>query len=73
MAKSEVLLYSRSKFNATAILYYKLIICKGKILYGIALYEIAILLTPFMKEYFNSFDDMIRLLYPGIYRKMFVD
>ena len=33
MPKSEVLLYSRSKFNATAILY-KLAICKGKI-YGI--------------------------------------
>ena len=39
MPKSEVLLYSRSKFNATAILY-KLAICKGKI-YGIVLYEIA--------------------------------
>ena len=53
--KSEVLLYlySHSKFNATAILY-KLAICKGKILYGIVLYEIAI----FMKEYFNSFDDI---------------
>ena len=38
MPKSEVLLYSRSKFNATAILY-KLAICKGKI-YGIVLYEI---------------------------------
>ena len=39
MPKSEVLLYSRSKFNATAILY-KLAICKGK-MYGIVLYEIA--------------------------------
>ena len=57
MPKSEVLLYSRSKFNATAILYYKLAIYKGKI-YGIALYEIAILLTYFMKEYFKSFDDI---------------
>ena len=58
MPKSEVLLYSRSKFNATAILYnYKLAICKGKI-YGIVLHEIAILLTDFMKEYFNSFDDI---------------
>ena len=57
MPKSEVLLYSRSKFNATAI-FYKLAICKGKILYGIVLYEIAILLTHFMKEYFNSFDDI---------------
>ena len=56
MPKSEVLLYSRSKFNATAILY-KLAICKGKI-YGIVLYEIAILLIHFMKEYFNSFDDI---------------
>ena len=56
MSKSEVLLYSRSKFNVTAILY-KLAICKGKI-YGIVLYEIAILLTHFMKEYFNSFDDI---------------
>ena len=56
MPKSEVLLYSRSKFNATAIIY-KLAICKGKI-YGIVLYEIAILLTNFMKEYFNSFDDI---------------
>ena len=56
MPKSEVLLYSRSKFNATAILY-KLAICKGK-MYGIVLYEIAILLTHFMKEYFNSFDDI---------------
>ena len=53
MPKSEFL-YSRSKFNATAILY-KFAICKGKI-YGIVLYEIAILLTHFMKEYFNSFD-----------------
>ena len=50
------LLYSHSKFNATVILY-KLAICKGKI-YGIVLYEIAILLTHFMKEYFNSFDDI---------------
>ena len=57
MPKYEVLLYSRSKFNATAILY-KLAICKGKILYCIVLYEIAILLTHFMKEYFNSFDDI---------------
>ena len=56
MPKSEVLLYSRSKFNATAILY-KLTICKGKI-YGIVLCEIAILLKHFMKEYFNSFDDI---------------
>ena len=37
---------------------YKLAICKGKILYFIVLYEIAILLTHFMKEYFNSFDDI---------------
>ena len=36
---------------------YKLAISKGKI-YGIVLYEIAILLTHFMKEYFNSFDDI---------------
>ena len=35
----------------------KLALCKGKI-YGIVLYEIAILLTHFMKEYFNSFDDI---------------
>ena len=56
MPKSEILLYSCSKFNATAILY-KLAICKGKI-YGIVLYEIAMLLTHFMKEYFNSFDDI---------------
>ena len=56
MPKSEVLLYSRSKFNATAILY-KLAICKGKI-YGIVFYKIAILLTHFMKQYFNSFDDI---------------
>ena len=57
MPKSEALLYSRSKFNAAAILY-KLAIFKGKI-YGIDLYEIAILLTHyFMKEYFNSFDDI---------------
>ena len=57
MPKSEVLLYSRSKFNAAAILY-KLAICKGKIIYCIVLYEIAILLTHFTKEYFNSFDDI---------------
>ena len=57
MPKSEVLLYSRSKFNATAILYYKLAICKGKI-YGIVLYKIAILLIHFMKEYFDSLDDI---------------
>ena len=56
MPRSEGLLYSRSKFDATAILY-ELAICKGKI-YGIVLYEIAILLTNFMKEYFNSFDDI---------------
>ena len=56
MPKSEVLLYSHSKFNAIAVLY-KLAIYKGKI-YGIVLYEIAILLTCFMKEYFNSFDDV---------------
>ena len=56
MLKSEVLSYSRSKFNATATLY-KLAICKGKI-YGIVLYEIAVILTNFMKEYFNSFDDI---------------
>ena len=56
MLKSEVLLYSRYKTNATAISY-KLAICKGKI-YGIVLYEIAILLTHFVKEYFNSFDDI---------------
>ena len=56
MPKSEVLLYSRSKFNATAILY-KLSIYKGKI-YGIVLYEIAMLLTHFMKKYFNSFNDI---------------
>ena len=55
MPKSEVL-YSHSKFIATAILY-KLAIRKGKI-YGIVLYEIAILLTNFMKEYFNSVDDI---------------
>ena len=56
MPKSKVLLYSRSKFNATAILYYiyKLAICKGKIV----LYETAILLTHFMKEHFNSFGDI---------------
>ena len=52
----KVLLYSRSKFNATAILY-KLAICKGKI-YGTDLYEIAILLTHFTEEYSNSFDDI---------------
>ena len=46
--KSEVLLYSRSKFNATALLY-KLAICKSKI-HCIVLYELAILLTHFMKE-----------------------
>ena len=56
MPESEVLLYSHSKFNVTAILY-KLAICKGKI-YGIVLCEIAILLTRFMKEYFDSFDDI---------------
>ena len=56
MSKSEVLLYSRSKFNVIAILH-KLAICKGKI-YGIVLYEIAFLLTHFMKEHFNSFDDI---------------
>ena len=56
MPRLEVLLYSRSKFNETAILY-KLAICKDKI-YGIVLYEIAILLTHFMKEYFNSFDNI---------------
>ena len=38
-------------------LIYKLAICKGKI-YCIVLYEIAILLTHFMKEYFNSLDDI---------------
>ena len=58
MPKSEVLLYSRSKFNATAhAISYKFAICKGKI-YGIVLYEITILLIHFMKEYFNSFDDI---------------
>ena len=56
MPMSKVLLCSRSKFNATAILY-KLAICKGKI-YIMVLYEITILLTHFMKEYFNSFDDI---------------
>ena len=56
MPKSEVLLYSRSKFNATATLY-KLAICKGKIS-CIVLYEIVILLIYFMKKYFNSFDDI---------------
>ena len=50
MLKSEDLLYSRVKL-------YKLAICKGKI-YCVVLYEIAILLTHFMKEYFNSFDDI---------------
>ena len=49
MSKSEVLLYSRSKFNVTAILHK---------IYGIVLYEIAILLTHYMKEYFNSFHDI---------------
>ena len=58
MPKSEVLLYSRSKFNATAHCYiYKLAICKSKI-YCKVLYELAILLTHFMKEYFSSFDDI---------------
>ena len=61
MPKSGVLLYSHSIFNATAISY-KLIICKGKI-YCIVLYEIAILLTHFMKAYFNSFDNIQFFLY----------
>ena len=56
MPNSEVLLYSRSKFNATAILY-KLAICKSKIC-GIVLHEVVILLTHFLKEYFNSFDEI---------------
>ena len=43
--------------NLMRLLYYKLAICKGKI-YVIVLHEIAILLTHFMKEYFNSFDDI---------------
>ena len=45
------------KFCGLKLVLYKLAICKGKI-YGIVLYEIAILLTHFMKEYFNSFDDI---------------
>ena len=57
MPKSEVLLYSRSKFNATAIYNYQLVICKSKI-YCKVLYELAILLTHIMKEYFNPFDDI---------------
>ena len=40
MPKSEVLLYSCFKFNATAILY-KLAICKGKIC-GIVLYDCSV-------------------------------
>ena len=45
------------KISGSSIVLYKLAICKGKI-YGIVLYEIAILLIHFMKEYFNSFDDI---------------
>ena len=56
IAKVGSLIIQPLQFNATAILY-KLAICKGKI-YGIVLYEIAILLTHFMKEYFNAFDDI---------------
>ena len=70
MSKSEVLLYSRSKFNVTAILY-KLAIFKGKI-YGIVLYEIAILLTRFMKEYFNSFDIQFFHTFSSISRDMWI-
>ena len=46
MPSSEVLLYSRSKFNATVLrtAIYKLAICKSKI-YCKVLYELAILLT----------------------------
>ena len=71
MPKFEVLLYSRSKFNATALLY-KLAICKGKV-YSIVLYEIAILLNHFMKEYFNSFDDIQFLhTFSSISRDMYI-
>ena len=40
------------------LLQYKLTDSKGKIILCIVLYELAILLTHFMKEYFNSFDDI---------------
>ena len=40
------------------LLQYKLTNSKGKIIYCTVLYELAILLTHFMKEYFNSFDDI---------------
>ena len=71
MSKSDELLYNCSNFNVTAILY-KLAICKGKI-YGIVLYEIAILLTHFMKEYFNSFDDIQFFSYIFINISRYVD
>ena len=72
MPKSEVLLYSRSKFNATAILY-KLAICKGK-LFCIVLNEIATLLTHyFMKEYFNSFNSIQFFSYIFINISRYVD
>ena len=49
MPKSEVLLYSRSKFNVTAIICISLPYVKVK--YTVKdLYELAILLTHFMKE-----------------------
>ena len=40
------------------LLQYKLTNSKGKIIYCTVLYELAILLMNFMKEYFNSFDDI---------------
>ena len=40
------------------LLQYKLTDSKGKIIYCTVLYELAILLTHYMKEYFNSFDDI---------------
>ena len=55
--------YQREKSYYTAapslmrMLQYKLADCKGKIQCTV-LYELAILLTHFMKEYFNSFDDI---------------
>ena len=49
MPKSEVLLYSRSKYNATAIICITLPFVKLK--YNVKdFYELAILLTHFMKE-----------------------
>ena len=40
------------------LLQYKLTDSKGKLIQCTILYELAILLTIFMKEHFNSFDDI---------------